>query len=286
MDFIGSLPGLFWSVSGKKSKSIFNIKAIWQVGRKESTVKRAKKTILCALVETTHRFFFIFTLFTGCETEKKRIRKNQLNSPVDSCHRLFFGASMVALPTAIEQSGTYVGFILCIVVTIISILTGMTLSESWRILVKNWPEFRQFIRKPYAEIGGHAVGKWVKTLSSISVNLSQFGIVIVLVLLASKNIHDVLSTFFDAVPHLCIWILIISVFVFPFTLLKSPEDFWFLIVASGGATFAGVILIIIGASMDYEECRKEIAYTEFNVIKFFVGLGTIVFGKILIIFIV
>jgi membrane protein YdbS with pleckstrin-like domain len=84
----------------------------------------------------------------------------------------------------------------------------------------------------------------------------------------------------SGVPHLCFWIIIVSVLIFPVTLLKSPEDFWFLIVASGMATFFAVILIIIGSSIDYKECRKEIKNADFNVINLFMSLGTILFGKL------
>lgn len=101
---------------------------------------------------------------------------------------------------------------------------------------------------------------------------------VVFVLLASKNIRDFLSTYFDGMPGVCVWILIFSAVVYPLTLLKSPEDFWFLIVISGMATFFSVILIIVGGFIDYPECHKEIKQANFNVINLFIGLGTIVFA--------
>ncbi|KAI6184738.1 Amino acid transporter, transmembrane family-containing protein [Aphelenchoides bicaudatus] len=177
------------------------------------------------------------------------------------------GGSMIALPTAIQQSGSYLGFILYF------------LGDSWRILLRHWPHYHhEFTRKPYAEIGEKALGKVSKTIASISVNLSQFGIVVVFFLLSAKNIHDFLLTYTERVPSVCIWILIIWVVVFPLTLLKSPEDFWFLIVASGVCTGLTVVLIITSGFIDFEACYPESKQAEFNVISLFIGLGTIVFA--------
>jgi hypothetical protein len=61
---------------------------------------------------------------------------------------------MVALPTALQQSGAFFGFIVCFLVALISTVAAIFLGDCWRILLRHWPEYHhKFTRKPYAEIG-------------------------------------------------------------------------------------------------------------------------------------
>lgn len=99
------------------------------------------------------------------------------------------------------------------------------------------------------------MGNFGKIIASVSVNLSQFGIVVVFLLVSSKNLHDFLSRHFNNVPHVCYWILMIGIVILPLSMLKSPEDFWLLIVISGMCTGSVVILIIVAGFIDFPVCH-------------------------------
>ncbi|KAK6043000.1 hypothetical protein COOONC_19495 [Cooperia oncophora] len=104
--------------------------------------------------------------------------------------------------------------------------TAYVLGLSWNILLNTWPEYREHCRKPYPEIGYRAMGRIVKILVSICIDITQFGIAVVYLLLASKNIHDMIKTFSDAEFSYCFVVIILAVCLLPITFLKSPQDFW------------------------------------------------------------
>lgn len=61
---------------------------------------------------------------------------------------------------------------------------------------------------------------------SICLDITQFGIAVVFLLLASKNISSFLDSFFSVKVDFCVLILMVSVILWPITMLKSPKDFW------------------------------------------------------------
>jgi hypothetical protein len=61
---------------------------------------------------------------------------------------------------------------------------------------------------------------------SVCLDFTQFGIAVVLLLLASNNIHNFLKAFFDVNLSFCILLLTVAVCLLPITMLKSPKDFW------------------------------------------------------------
>ncbi|CAD5217338.1 unnamed protein product [Bursaphelenchus xylophilus] len=187
------------------------------------------------------------------------------------------GGGIVALPTAVQQCGFVGGIILCIIMALCATVSAVLLGKSWEHLPVRWPEYRLHCRKPYAEIGYRALGHRVKTSVSVCLNITQFGICVVFLLLAAKNIHDFVFSFWSGVPGVCVIILVLGIALLPISFLKSPEDFWWAIVAGMFSTAIAVALIIVGASSDYATCNPQRHEPTFNIFNLFVAFGTVVF---------
>lgn len=108
--------------------------------------------------------------------------------------------------------------------------------------------------------------------------VTQFGTAVVFVLLAAKNGENMLHANFGTHVSFCYMILIVGLLVFPFTLPKSPKDFWYAVVAAMISTTISVVLIIFGTVQDYEVCHKEVFYPSFNFSKTLMSFGTIMFS--------
>ena len=64
---------------------------------------------------------------------------------------------------------------------------------------------------------------------SSCLNVTQFGTAVVFLLLASKNIESFLRAFGGPEIGFCLLVLVVAAFMLPFTMLKSPKDFWYLL---------------------------------------------------------
>nr|CAD2181752.1 unnamed protein product [Meloidogyne enterolobii] len=192
------------------------------------------------------------------------------------------GGGIVALPTAVIQSGLWTGIFLNILLTIMACSTSIMLGKCWLILQRRWPVIYKdnHCREPYPEICMRALGPRFKNLASICIQLNQFGICVVFLLLSSKNIQHFLKAFFDVNFSFCLLILILALLLFPFTLLKSPEDFWWAAVLSAGTTTIAVILICFGTLMDSSVCAKiSVGMPPNNKFSnYFLALGTFLFS--------
>lgn len=108
-------------------------------------------------------------------------------------------------------------------------------------------------------------------------NVSQFGTCVVFFLLAAKNVHDFVGSLTPHPPDVCLVIVAVGVVLWPFCLLKSPEDFSFVIVGGMGCTALAIALLVAGAARDFADCapaRREPAVGLWN---FCSGLGTFLF---------
>ncbi|KAF7635198.1 Aa_trans domain-containing protein [Meloidogyne graminicola] len=108
------------------------------------------------------------------------------------------GGGIVALPTAIIQSGLFTGILFNIILTIIAASTSIMLGKCWLILQKLWPNHykNNYCREPYPEICLRALGPNFKYLANLFILFNQFGICVVFLLLSSKNIQNFLKSFF------------------------------------------------------------------------------------------
>lgn len=65
-----------------------------------------------------------------------------------------------------------------------------------------------------------------RTTVSVCLNVTQFGIAVVYLLLSAKNIHDFLQWAAKIEFPFCVVILVVAAGLLPVTFLKSPQDFW------------------------------------------------------------
>jgi solute carrier family 32 (vesicular inhibitory amino acid transporter) len=137
------------------------------------------------------------------------------------------GGGIVALPTAVVQAGFVTGMILTVVMTLAVTYTSYVLGKCWVILQNLWPEYTSsHCRKPYPQMGYRALGpRWGQAVS-VCIDITQFGIAVVYLLLVSKNIHDFLKAFFNTELGFCVIVIIVALCLLPVMFLKSPQDFW------------------------------------------------------------
>ncbi|KAI1723159.1 transmembrane amino acid transporter protein [Ditylenchus destructor] len=190
------------------------------------------------------------------------------------------GGGIVALPTAMVQAGLGVGLVFTVLMTATFTYTSHVLGKSWAILQQRWPHLycTQHCRKPYPEIGYRALGHGMKTLVSVSINITQFGIAVVYLVLSAKNIHDFLNALFGLNISFCIIAIILALALLPVLLLKSPQDFWGAVVAAMFTTSLAVILIIIGSAFDFGDCVIEREYPPPLITNYFLALATFIFA--------
>uniref|UniRef100_A0AC34QLM6 Amino acid transporter transmembrane domain-containing protein n=1 Tax=Panagrolaimus sp. JU765 TaxID=591449 RepID=A0AC34QLM6_9BILA len=189
------------------------------------------------------------------------------------------GGGLVTLPNAFVRTTFVGGLILIGFMTLIATFTAYALGKCWDILQIIWPEYREHCRKPYPEIGYRAFGGWLKHVISFSIDITLFGIGVVFLLLSAENIDGFLRNTFDIRIGLCFLILIIAVVLLPVLFLKSPADFWWIIILAMMATTGAVILIMIGAGLDYKTCGAEKAnFPNLSLNNFFLGLGSVLFA--------
>ncbi|CAI4226752.1 unnamed protein product [Auanema sp. JU1783] len=188
------------------------------------------------------------------------------------------GGGLVALPTAMIQSEFWGGLVITVVMTLVVTYTAYVLGKCWNILLDHWPEYHEHCRKPYPEIGYRAMGPVVRLLVSICIDVTQFGIAVVYLLLSSKNIHDFTKAFFGGSISFCYVIIILAICLLPITFLKSPQDFWWAVVIAMITTSCAVVLICIGAGIDYSLCESHRHMPDIKVTNFFLALGTFLFA--------
>ncbi|KJH41476.1 hypothetical protein DICVIV_12555 [Dictyocaulus viviparus] len=103
------------------------------------------------------------------------------------------GGGLVALPTAMIQTEFYPGLAISAVMICVVTYTAYLLGLSWNILLNTWPQYREHCRKPYPEIGYRAMGSVFRKVVSICIDITQFGVAVVYLLLSSKNIGDIIK---------------------------------------------------------------------------------------------
>ncbi|KAH7712135.1 Protein Y32F6A.4 [Aphelenchoides avenae] len=185
---------------------------------------------------------------------------------------------LVALPSAMIQSYLYIGLGLNLLTAVVACYTSYVLGLCWVILLRRWPEYRSHCRKPYAELGYRAVGPKMKFIVSVCLNITQFGIAVVYLLLSSKNIHDFVQWASGTDFNDCYVILCVALGLLPITFLKSPADFWQAVVLAMVAAALSVILMCTGAIYDYQACSSQMKWAPLKVDNVLVALGTIFFS--------
>uniref|UniRef100_A0A915DTY9 Amino acid transporter transmembrane domain-containing protein n=1 Tax=Ditylenchus dipsaci TaxID=166011 RepID=A0A915DTY9_9BILA len=73
-------------------------------------------------------------------------------------------------------------------------------------------------------------------------------------------------------------ILIVALLFLPLTFLKSPQDFWGAVVTAMFTTAMAVILIVVGASLDYGTCATDREMPSLKFTNVFLAFGTLLFA--------
>ncbi|KAK6731625.1 hypothetical protein RB195_007848 [Necator americanus] len=188
------------------------------------------------------------------------------------------GGGLIALPIALVHAGLIPGIVIIILGAIFTGYTGVQLGDNWTLMQKRWPEYKKHCRRPYPEMAYRAMGQKAKHFVAFCLCLTQFGIVTVLTLLASNNLSNLLTAIFGFRINFCYVILIIGAIVWPFTMLKSPMDFWQAAVGAAVSSTVAAILIVFGTIHDASVCRQVVTYPEFSFKNLFLAYGTIAFA--------
>eukprot|EP00093_Oithona_nana_P012639 12639.XXX_700433_697667_1 [CDS] Oithona nana genome sequencing. len=163
------------------------------------------------------------------------------------------GSGVLALPFAMVGTG-WAGVTLILLFTLNAAFSGTRLGLCWVILEERYAEFRKEIRDPYPSIGEKAVGKWGRMLCTVCICLTLYGAGCVFIVLISQLVQSLMEEIGVLnIDNLCLWMLIVTVFLTPLTWLGTPKDFWPIAVGALLTTVAACILIIIQALLDHHE---------------------------------
>ncbi|KAH7727237.1 Transmembrane amino acid transporter protein [Aphelenchoides avenae] len=189
------------------------------------------------------------------------------------------GGGVVAIPVALLKAGSFFGAIAIAAISISFCYTAHLLGENWVIMMSRWPQYREHCRKPYPEMAYRSMGPRARTFTSWTLYVMLYGVSIVYLVLSAKIISEFTASLgWGVSTDTCTMILILSAVLFPVTLLKSPQDFWWAVVTAMITTAISVVMILIGTSRDYNVCSREAHIPPFNLQNAIVSLGTFMFA--------
>ena len=153
------------------------------------------------------------------------------------------------------------------------------LSDSWLMIESKWPRFKENrIQDPYPMIGKLSVGSWMRTLCSVSMDIQLFGAALVFLLFSATFAFELIKNYQDQLK-LCDFIIIIGLFLCPFTWLGSPQDFKPIAFGAMFSTLIScVLLMVIIFSGEPAISISEVEYSKITVTSFLRGLNTMLFG--------
>ncbi|KAI6234056.1 Lysine histidine transporter 1 [Aphelenchoides fujianensis] len=148
------------------------------------------------------------------------------------------------MPAAIAATAVWPGLLFAAFVCLISMFTSVFLGRCWAMLQERYPK---------------AMGTMAKHVVSGTIQANQFGVCVVYLLpFCAKSINDALTAIFhDSSLHYCIITVLLALLLFPITLLKSPEDFWPVVIGGMCCSALAVILIFVGSGFDYGLCSQH-----------------------------
>uniref|UniRef100_A0A914HYS4 cystathionine gamma-lyase n=1 Tax=Globodera rostochiensis TaxID=31243 RepID=A0A914HYS4_GLORO len=177
------------------------------------------------------------------------------------------GGGVVAIPVALLNSG---------------LLIAHLIGKNWVTMCARWPDVygKVHCRKPYPEMAYRAMGQRAKTFTSTVLNLMNFGISTVYLLLAARILSELVTSLSPNTHQisLCSMMPILALLLLPVTLLKSPQDFWWAVVTAMVTTMLSVLLILFGTFLDKSACAPYANHPAFSSGSFFLSIGIFFFS--------
>jgi amino acid permease len=125
----------------------------------------------------------------------------------------------------------------------------------------------------YCSIGRHA-----RIVTSGTLNVMLYGVSIVYLLLSSKIINDLVTLVFNLHFGECKMLVLLGIALWPLVMCKSPQDFWWAILAAMSTTLFAVLLIVLGIVSDSPECRPASHLPELEFSQAVMSLGIFMFS--------
>lgn len=205
------------------------------------------------------------------------LRHGTLNIPTTCVFivGIMAGSGFLALPKSVDNTG-WIGLVLLVVFCLVSFYTSTILSNCWTILSERGllPP-NGHVRYPYPVIGEAAYGKFGKYLVTISTNFTNFGTVVVYILLASENIRSLVSEWTSL--SMCLIAVILTCVVIPVTWFGTPKDFWGTALAATMATLTASLLVFANILKD-SPGKSDQVHSEVTIVSFFTAFGTMAFS--------
>lgn len=185
------------------------------------------------------------------------------------------GSGFLALPKSVDNTG-WVGIILLALFCLLSFYTSTFLSRCWQMMLERGllPP-NGHIRYPYPAIGEAAFGKYGKYAVSVAINFTNFGTVVVYILVAAENRHTLLTDYTSM--STCILAVIVTGSVVPVTWFGTPKDFWGTALAATIATLTASLLVFSNILKDRQDFT-DVVHTNVDVVSFFTAFGTMAFS--------
>ncbi|KAK6738917.1 hypothetical protein RB195_020796 [Necator americanus] len=187
------------------------------------------------------------------------------------------GGGVVAMPVAFKQSGLLGGIIFMVVIATIFEYTGYQLGKVWCKMMERYPHLG-VCRKPFPEMAKKTMGPGMQRFTSVMGNVTLFGIAVVYLLLSANIIHYFIGRFTSIPASMCVVIVFLAVIILPFTYLRSPGEFWGVIVLAMVTTVIAVFSILTGIALDFGSCYPEVAYPEQTPSSMILSLGIFLFA--------
>lgn len=185
------------------------------------------------------------------------------------------GSGFLALPKSVDNTG-WIGILLLVFFCFLSFYTSTLLARCWNmILERGFIPRSGHVRYPYPAIGEAAFGKCGRYIVTVAINFTNFGTVVVYILLASENIKSLLNDYTSI--STCLMAVIVTVIGIPVTWFGTPKDFWGTALAATIATLTASLLVFSNILKD-RHGYKDLSHTSVDVISFFTAFGTMAFS--------
>eukprot|EP00117_Sycon_ciliatum_P044891 scpid82957/ scgid32323/ len=149
----------------------------------------------------------------------------------------------IPLPYALLQTGLISGVLLMSVLPLTMVYMAVLLGRCWIMMLRRWPErySGERVRRPFPAIGRAAGGPFWDVAVRISVNLTNFGVTVVDLLVATSTIQILLPHHFSD----RVWLLFCTAAMMPFVWLGTPMESWLVGWLGGLMGLAASVMLLV-----------------------------------------